>query len=741
MATFNELRVHGVSGTPPRDMLYTDPVTDAKLDDYTKVYRVPATDEGYDPEAQAFHWGGLTAGSWHTAFWILLAPFALANVAGWLVSRRNRGTVVGVRLAGLALTALFSSQALTAAVVVHGWFHNRGLTGWVLRVATFALFGALLALVIWITGILSTQSHFTPLDLASRVRLLVWPSRTWLQPPRRGDDSCPQGSDPDWSDPAFPLPGDDSPWVADRRLWCPHSILHRIRRCHFAVGLAIISVGLTRAMDLPDRLYWSGIVMLGAAAVVLVLTTLIPQASWNVTLTAWMTPIALGQTTVLTFLTLSADVPLPGEWQGLHQTNLIISLMFGVACFLALGFGAGKAVGALALAAFFGGAMGIASITVLERLTEPAADSRFSEAISRQSFLTNGAGWVSVWMLVMVLVLVIVASVLSFVAVRPEPVGRSKQRDALVRLRRVIHRAQWLLRAAIVVGLAAAVGIGLLLCEGGCRPSNLRVEDWGVVTWLLVAAAVTLTFALWPTGNWLLRFAVPLGAAAVIVAARLGFLDFRVLRVPVDLTRLVDASLTVAVLIPASLIFRSITGGIGNKEKRRKTGLLWDVASFWPRYFHPLGPPAYGPNAVNELRKEVTGSDALTLSAHSQGSVIATVTLCQMSPTETANLRQVITFGSPLRLIYAHLFNQAGLDRLLETKCGHEQLTWTNLWRRSDYLGGLPLPLPDEAGANMEADYVGHSGYECTRQFRKLKTGVRPIDPADESVTCGARRG
>ncbi|MGH8914603.1 MAG: hypothetical protein ACRDZM_08835, partial [Acidimicrobiia bacterium] len=156
MAIFNELRVHGVSGTPPRDMLYTDPVTDAKLDDYTKVYRVPATVEGYDPEAQAFHWGGLTAGSWHTAFWILLAPFALANVAGWLVSRRNRGTVVGVRLAGLALTALFSSQALTAAVVVHGWFHNRGLTGWVLRVATFALFGALLALVIWITGILST---------------------------------------------------------------------------------------------------------------------------------------------------------------------------------------------------------------------------------------------------------------------------------------------------------------------------------------------------------------------------------------------------------------------------------------------------------------------------------------------------------------------------------------------------------------------------------------------------------
>ena len=83
-----EVRVHGVSGTPPEQLLYTRPVaTDLRGSTHTKVFHTEK-----DPEftVRAFHWGSLTSGHWSTAFWILLAPFAFANVAGW---KRSPGTV------------------------------------------------------------------------------------------------------------------------------------------------------------------------------------------------------------------------------------------------------------------------------------------------------------------------------------------------------------------------------------------------------------------------------------------------------------------------------------------------------------------------------------------------------------------------------------------------------------------------------------------------------------------------
>lgn len=102
-------------------MLYTDPTSPDRKDDYTKVYAVPNAVEGYAPQAGAFHWGGLTAGSRWTAFWIFLAPFAFANTAGYLIEKRRKTVVFFVRLAGLAHTALFAAQAVNASAVVQRW--------------------------------------------------------------------------------------------------------------------------------------------------------------------------------------------------------------------------------------------------------------------------------------------------------------------------------------------------------------------------------------------------------------------------------------------------------------------------------------------------------------------------------------------------------------------------------------------------------------------------------------------
>ena len=73
-----ELRVHGVSGTPPSNLLFSEPVTYDQGWDLAIVFE-PNRD---DWDVKAFHWGSLTSKSSLTALWILLAPFAMADVAG-----------------------------------------------------------------------------------------------------------------------------------------------------------------------------------------------------------------------------------------------------------------------------------------------------------------------------------------------------------------------------------------------------------------------------------------------------------------------------------------------------------------------------------------------------------------------------------------------------------------------------------------------------------------------------------
>ena len=90
----NEVRVHGVSGTPPREMLYTDPVPRLDGDQFARIFRKrPSTSSrhssGRPYNTEAFHWGSLTTGHWLTSVWILLAPFAFANMAGWMAVRRS----------------------------------------------------------------------------------------------------------------------------------------------------------------------------------------------------------------------------------------------------------------------------------------------------------------------------------------------------------------------------------------------------------------------------------------------------------------------------------------------------------------------------------------------------------------------------------------------------------------------------------------------------------------------------
>ena len=89
-----ELRVHGVSGTPPRAMLHTDPVPRLESQGCARIFQQRPSlsrshTHGREYSTEAFHWGSLTTGHWLTSLWVLLTPFALANVSEWMAVKRS----------------------------------------------------------------------------------------------------------------------------------------------------------------------------------------------------------------------------------------------------------------------------------------------------------------------------------------------------------------------------------------------------------------------------------------------------------------------------------------------------------------------------------------------------------------------------------------------------------------------------------------------------------------------------
>lgn len=147
-----------------------------------------------------------------------------------------------------------------------------------------------------------------------------------------------------------------------------------------------------------------------------------------------------------------------------------------------------------------------------------------------------------------------------------------------------------------------------------------------------------------------------------------------------------------------------------NETARRVVGILWDVSCFWPRAGHALGPPSYPERAVpqlaSRLRWLVNGErvHAVVLAAHSQGAILAAAALAQIQRIDKTNAETLgriafMTYGSPMLRLYwrtfPRLFQFAGLKRLVPHHEGQpdDVRPWTNLWRRTDPIGGPMRPV------------------------------------------------
>ncbi|MEP6815411.1 MAG: hypothetical protein ABI873_07680, partial [Marmoricola sp.] len=89
-ATWVELRVHGVSGTPPEELLDRPHVRQVDGDDRSRFFRAVGADGELLPSPdghvlEGFHWGSYTSGSWKQSLWLALLPFGLVNMAAFML--------------------------------------------------------------------------------------------------------------------------------------------------------------------------------------------------------------------------------------------------------------------------------------------------------------------------------------------------------------------------------------------------------------------------------------------------------------------------------------------------------------------------------------------------------------------------------------------------------------------------------------------------------------------------------
>lgn len=276
-----EIRVHGVSGTPPYAMLgvHDYEVEQVAGDNITGWYRCR---EGCSPRGvevpsdvsvTAYSWGALTSGAsglmggLRRAAWLTLLPFALGNLSYWARPELDeRGTArvataVAVRVACLLLTLLLTAAMCVIGIDMISWQCFRGGT--------------------LVCPSLPSQVQFLgepPWDRAT-IRMLVgsvlpvavltllwWLSRTSLARYEA------QESD-------FESSG-GGPVLRRRRMWAGDRRTALLQRLHIGAGLLlVVTFGLVPVVRYAprDSLWWSAS-LTSVIAVALMVATIVAVA-------------------------------------------------------------------------------------------------------------------------------------------------------------------------------------------------------------------------------------------------------------------------------------------------------------------------------------------------------------------------------------------------------------------------------------------------------------------------------
>ena len=201
----------------------------------------------------------------------------------------------------------------------------------------------------------------------------------------------------------------------------------------------------------------------------------------------------------------------------------------------------------------------------------------------------------------------------------------------------------------------------------------------------------------WRVAGWQRRHVhhVVLACAGVLSAGAAVALYLRFTSVPAWLNPLS----TVGVLALGALaggLLRAVYNAARAPDSARQLGVLADLACFWPREAHPIVPPCYAMKVAPELAaRTVTHlhdpGTRVVLVGESHGSLLVAVAAARLlnSLNEPERRRVgVVTVGSQLQWAYTRAFPAVLPFTALGTLAGELGTRWRSLCRGTDPLGG-----------------------------------------------------
>jgi hypothetical protein len=765
-----ELRVHGVGGAAPETNLGVPHTLQVAGDSSAGFYRAwfpgqSAKPDGDDPPIarETYCWGKLDYAGWTSASWSLLLPFALVNVAHWMLPGRPRKTktaessatdavadepsrrdpiadkpsrpdVFGqglLRLLALALTATFVGTAGFVLCDLLAWqstrANNPDLPSWARQVLHLPQSVAMaLALVL----------------LLALLMVLRWLSVTTSASYEQWDGGTGAASGTGMK-------------ISQAGFWDAAETLTLQRHCHLAIGEAVVLGYAGLAMRAIDQGHWHAVgnVAIVVAAVIAVCTVLLVVSrpmdrlsyiadkgeskkpstfSRAVDVVATnMERSALGLAAAAVVVTaispLHSDTgAIPGDlW---FQGSLVIAPpALGVALAIMLlvngnwrrkdamlnGFTA-AVVSLLAclVAAILASAV---TMTVANLLGTPKNQS--APTPGTQTYViptTIYAGGLAVCAVVVALVVgsgFMFSRYRTYVAASQTLLGAypvvAEQPDSYRAARKAVG-SKWAISRltddapmvlALVAGLSAVVVIFDLVSSSAALVGHSWQKQW---------LRDSDSFAKYGT------------SAAVF-------------------------------LIGFAIVF--LRQSLTEQSARQHVGFFWDIVSFWPRAVHPLAPPCYAERSVPELVYRIrtmigdpnvdglaaqespsrdlyqteSGAAYLTseqqykhradvaaltepparvlLTGYSQGAPISVAVAAQL-PKDVRGEFALLTLASPVRRLYGLAFPAYfGTDQLTRLKgalTAKEQVRWTNVVRESDYIGGWVFQPKPSIGASVD---------------------------------------
>ncbi|MFF4450130.1 hypothetical protein [Streptomyces sp. NPDC001502] len=729
---WTELRIHGVSGTPPESSLGHPRVTRVAGDAKAGFYRREWESQGASGEEdtvgfrrEAYSWGGLTSGDSGRALWLLLLPFMLLNMAffadpGHTVSPPRRHVVIRTsiqRLLALSLTGTYVLAAISVSLDLVGWqcgnaalreggMQCAGGAGW-LRWLQYD----------WLNtpGRHLTAAAIVPVALV----VLLWylGNKTWQVAEAQPVE---QSADPEVKTP-----------LEDRRMWNGRGPVRRLRALHIAGAFAVIAVfilapllersqrGLyaldSNSWNFGTSLFRNLLLVLALALLVVVAVFVIRpgtaertrpngqdpssrERDWYQFLPWGALALVIGAGVVASWSSKSQVTPSMGG-QLPWEVTWIHGLFLAQAAMLVL----------------------LLVYLLLDRPSSPSSlPSPFSDLPSQPwgGLVLPGVAFLG-WALAGALAagcMLRVAEILG----APSVAQRAKSEQ----IQLIVPDAYFWAGAAATCLVVVAFVIGLV----SWRLTNLSARrDFAPQ----VAAAYASTeddprrhrqiAKSWARAQLLegaSQKALGTFLAVAAAAAGVGVILFvKNPRLVTDERWLVLVS-NVVLTVGFLVLLWAGRQAYKSPRFRRTVGILWDIGTFWPRETHPLAPPCYAERTVPDLLERVEyltgGQDDSTpegyviFSCHSQGSVIGAALVLQSRTAADTRIR-LLTYGSPLTHLFVRFFpayfNARSLERIGTLIAGDpaadvDQWPWRNLYRPTDPIGSWVLAKDALASAD-----------------------------------------